>query len=118
MVVDDIISNVLLLEGRLTGMGFDVVMASSGLECLNKLSEEKPDMILLDVMMPEMDGTEVCRRIKANPDTAGVPVILVTALSQELADSAAITSGADGCLVKPIGDEALRSCLERFAKEL
>ena len=61
MVVDDIISNVLLLEGRLAGMGFDVVMASSGPECLTKLSEEKPDMILLDVSaMPEMDaGTEV-----------------------------------------------------------
>ena len=70
-------------------------------ECLNILIEEKPDLILLDVMMPGLDGAEACRRIKANPASANVPVVLVTAFNEELASSTAVISGADGCLVKP-----------------
>jgi two-component system cell cycle response regulator len=114
LVVDDVLSNVMLLEGRLTAAGFEVATAYSGLECLAKLANDRPSLILLDVMMPGLDGTEVCRRIKANPTTADVPVILVTALSQEQANDAVASAGADGYLVKPIGDEDLVACLAKY----
>ena len=81
LVVDDILSNVKLLEAKLTAEYFDVVTAFNGLECLARISETAPDIVLLDVMMPGMDGFEVCRRIKANPKTAHVPVVMVTALA-------------------------------------
>jgi two-component system cell cycle response regulator len=104
----------MLLEGRLIAAGFDVTTAFSGLECLSKLAENVPQIVLLDVMMPEMDGTEVCRRIKANPNSAHVPVVLVTALSQEQAKDATTSAGADGYLIKPIGDQELQACLAKF----
>ena len=82
LVVDDILSNVKLLEAKLTTEYFEVVTAYSGMEALAKVDECAPDIILLDVMMPGMDGFEVCRRIKANPKSAHVPVVMVTALDQ------------------------------------
>ena len=82
LVVDDILSNVKLLEAKLTAEYFDVVTAFNGLECLAKMAENAPDIVLLDVMMPGMDGFEVCRRIKSDPKTAHVPVVMVTALDQ------------------------------------
>ena len=81
LVVDDILSNVKLLEAKLTAEYFDVVTAFNGLECLAKVAESAPDIVLLDVMMPGMDGFEVCRRIKSDPKTAHVPVVMVTALA-------------------------------------
>ena len=80
LVVDDILSNVKLLEAKLTVEYFEVVTAFNGLECLAKMGEGVPDIVLLDVMMPGMDEFEVCRRIKSNPTTAHVPVVMVTAL--------------------------------------
>jgi two-component system cell cycle response regulator len=114
LVVDDILSNVMLLEGRLIAAGFEVATAFSGLECLSKLAEELPQIIFLDVMMPGLDGTEVCRRIKADPITAHVPVVLVTALSEEQANDAVASAGADGFLIKPIGDNDLLACLAKY----
>ena len=80
LVVDDILSNVKLLEAKLTAEYFDVVTAFNGLECLAKVGEAAPDIVLLDVMMPGMDGFEVCRRLKEDPLTRHIPVVLVTAL--------------------------------------
>lgn len=114
LVVDDVISNIILLESRLIGMGLDVVTASSGRECLAKLTQEAPDLVLLDVMMPELDGTEVCRLIRADPETASIPVVLVTALGEAEAKDASMRAGADGYLVKPMSDEMLFACLQRF----
>src|SRR5256885_16139337 len=82
LVVDDILSNVKLLEAKLSAEYFEVVTAFNGLECLAKVAESAPDIVLLDVMMPGMDGFEVCRRIKSDPKTAHVPVVMVTALDQ------------------------------------
>ena len=82
LVVDDILSNVKLLEAKLTSEYFEVVTAFNGTGSLAKMDESAPDIVLLDVMMPGMDGFEVCRRIKTNPKTAHVPVVMVTALDQ------------------------------------
>lgn len=107
LVVDDILSNVKLLEAKLTTEYFEVVTAFSGLEALAKMDECDPDIVLLDVMMPGMDGFEVCRRIKANPKTAHIPVVMVTALDQSIDRVTGLEAGADDFLTKPVDDAAL-----------
>jgi two-component system, cell cycle response regulator len=107
LVVDDILSNVKLLEAKLTAEYFEVVTAFNGSECLEKMESDAPDIVLLDVMMPGMDGFEVCRRIKTNPKTAHVPVVMVTALDQSSDRVAGLDAGADDFLTKPVDDAAL-----------
>jgi two-component system cell cycle response regulator len=107
LVVDDILSNVKLLEAKLTAEYFEVVTAFNGIEALAKVEECDPDIILLDVMMPGMDGFEVARRIKGNPKTAHVPVVMVTALDQPSDRVAGLDAGADDFLTKPVDDAAL-----------
>jgi two-component system, cell cycle response regulator len=107
LVVDDILSNVKLLEAKLTAEYFEVATAFSGPEALGKIEDVVPDIVLLDVMMPGMDGFEVCRRIKANPNTAHIPVVMVTALDQTSDRVTGIEAGADDFLTKPVDDAAL-----------
>src|ERR1700709_2441278 len=107
LVVDDIMSNVKLLEAKLPAEYFDVVTAFNGRECLARMAETNPDIVLLDVMMPGMDGFEVCRRIKSDPRTAHLPVVMVTALDQPSARVAGLEAGADDFLTKPVDDAAL-----------
>src|SRR5436190_3915924 len=107
LVVDDILSNVKLLEAKLTAEYFEVMTAFNGLECLSKMEQAIPDIVLLDVMMPGMDGFEVCRRIKSNPRTAHVPVVMVTALDPPSDRVAGLGAGADDFLTKPVDDSAL-----------
>ena len=78
LVVDDILANVKLLEARLSAEYFDVLTAYSGPEALELMEVERVDVVLLDVMMPGLDGFEVCRRIKSSPKTMHVPVVMVT----------------------------------------
>jgi two-component system cell cycle response regulator len=80
LVVDDVLANVKLLEARLTAEYFDVVVAMNGPEALAICERGLCDIVLLDVMMPELDGFEVCRRLKADPATHHIPVVMVTAL--------------------------------------
>ncbi len=81
--------------------GFQVVLASTGTEALAKVAAEKPDVALLDWMMPEMDGVEVCRRLKADPETAAIPVIFLTARSQDAELRTGLSMGAIGYITKP-----------------
>lgn len=81
--------------------GFQVILANNGAEALAKVRSEKPDVALLDWMMPELDGIEVCRRLKADPETAGVPVIFLTARSQEQELKTGLAMGAVGYITKP-----------------
>jgi two-component system cell cycle response regulator len=107
LVVDDILSNVKLLEAKLSAEYFEVASAYNGLECLAKMDEALPDIVLLDVMMRVMDVFEVWRRIKNNPKTAHVPVVMVTALDQPSDRVAGLEAGADDFLTKPVDDAAL-----------
>ncbi len=107
LVVDDIPANVKLLEAKLGAEYFDVVTASSGEQALALIEKELPDIVLLDVMMPGMDGFEVCRRIKANAATAHLPVVMVTALDQVSDRVQGLDAGADDFLTKPVNDIAL-----------
>lgn len=83
LVVDDEPSIGRVVQFKLQQEGFRVAVATDGLEGLAKVKEEKPDLILLDLMMPGMDGFEVCRRLRASPETAATPVIILTARGQE-----------------------------------
>ncbi|MDJ0389675.1 PleD family two-component system response regulator [Roseomonas sp. E05] len=102
LVVDDIAANLRLLEARLNAEYYDVALASSGPEALACAEEWLPDIILLDVMMPGMDGYEVCRRLKANPETAHIPVVMVTALVDPAERVRGLEAGADDFLSKPV----------------
>ncbi|NDE89892.1 MAG: PleD family two-component system response regulator [Alphaproteobacteria bacterium] len=115
LVTDDNPLNVKLLSAKLAREYYTVITAENGLETLEKAVSEKPDLILLDVMMPGLDGFETCRQIKANPATQGIPVVMVTALSDVQDRVRGLDAGADDFLTKPINDIALmarvRSCL-------
>ena len=109
LVVDDILPNVKLLEAKLASEYYDVITATNGPDALEKVANQSPDIVLLDVMMPGMDGFEVCRRIKDDPATAHIPVVMVTALTQAEDRIKGLEAGADDFLSKPLDDIALMS---------
>lgn len=107
LVVDDILPNVKLLEAKLASEYYDVLTATSGPEALERVKADSPDIVLLDVMMPGMDGFEVCEIIKSDPDYAHIPVVMVTALTDATDRVRGLEAGADDFLSKPLNDTAL-----------
>jgi class 3 adenylate cyclase/CheY-like chemotaxis protein len=107
LVVDDTPRNVKLLADLLTVKGYGVVTATSGQEALDKIEREQPDLVLLDVVMPEMSGYEVCRKIREIPETRILPVVMVTALDPAEERIKGIEAGADEFLTKPINQAEL-----------
>jgi DNA-binding response OmpR family regulator len=107
LVVDDTPKNVKLLADLLTVKGYAVVTAASGHEALAKVEAERPDLVLLDVVMPEMSGYEVCRKIRENPATEILPVVMVTALDPSEERVKGLQAGADDFLTKPINQAEL-----------
>ena len=107
LVVDDQPLNVKLLEAKLTAEYYDVVTAADGVEALEKAADVRPDISLLDVMMPGMNGYEVCERLKNDPELDHIPVVMVTALDASRDRIRGIEAGADDFLTKPINDVAL-----------
>jgi len=107
LVVDDVPANVKLLEARLSAEYFDVVTAMSGTQALAICERAECDIVLLDVMMPDMDGFEVCRRLKSGTKTHHIPIVMVTALDQPSDRIRGLEAGADDFLTKPVSDVAL-----------
>ena len=107
LVVDDTPKNVKLLADLLTVKGYAVVTATSGREALAKVEAEQPDLVLLDVVMPEMSGYEVCRKIRENPATGVLPIVMVTALDPSEERIKGLQAGADDFLTKPINQAEL-----------
>jgi two-component system cell cycle response regulator len=116
LVVDDVVANVKLLQARLEAEYFEVLTAMSGPEALEICAQGQCDIVLLDVMMPDMDGFEVCRRIKSNPTTAHVPVVILTALDQPSDRVAGLQAGADDFLTKPVNEIALTTRVKSLVR--
>ncbi len=116
LIVDDIPTNVRLLEARLTAEYYEVVTASSGPQALEICNTSDVDIVLLDVMMPDMDGFEVCRRLKSNPRTQHVPVLMVTALDQPSDRVKGLEVGADDFLTKPVDDMQLMARVKSLVR--
>lgn len=116
LVVDDLPANVKVLEAKLTGEYFTVITATSGVEALEMATRESPDIILLDVMMPGMDGFEVCRHLKADAATSHIPVVMVTALSDVSDRVTGLEAGADDFLTKPVNDITLFARIRSLAR--
>ncbi len=107
LVVDDNAANVDILKMRLQANGYEVVTAFDGEDALKAVSEQQPDLILLDIMMPKLDGIEECRRLRADPSIPFIPIVLVTAKSDPKDIVAALEAGGDEFLTKPVDHSAL-----------
>ncbi|HRJ68750.1 MAG TPA: PleD family two-component system response regulator [Beijerinckiaceae bacterium] len=116
LVVDDLFPNIKLLETRLTAEYFDVLSAMNGMQAIEICESGACDIVLLDVMMPGMDGFEVCRRLKNSPTTAHLPVVIITALDQPSDRIKGLEAGADDFLTKPVNDVALLTRVRSLAR--
>jgi two-component system, cell cycle response regulator len=116
LVVDDLLPNRRLLEARLSAEYHEVLTAANGADALAICAEGLCDIVLLDVMMPGMDGVEVCRRLKANTATAHIPVIMVTALDRPSSLVRGLQAGADDFLAKPIDEMVLLARIHSLSR--
>ncbi|WP_018239418.1 PleD family two-component system response regulator [Ensifer sp. BR816] len=116
LVVDDVPANVKLLEARLVAEYFDVLTAGDGRSALAVCENTPVDLVLLDIMMPDMDGFEVCERLKSNSRTAHIPVVMVTALDQPSDRVRGLKAGADDFLTKPVNDLQLMSRVKSLVR--
>ncbi|MFH0924228.1 MAG: response regulator [bacterium] len=115
LLVDDEPDFIETVDFFLKGSGFEVIIASNGKEALEKVQKERPDIILMDNMMPEMDGLEACRLIKADSSLKSIPIIMLTAKGQKQDVKDALEAGANNYIVKPFN---LPELVERIKKHL
>ena len=118
LVVDDIPLNVLLVKKMLQPLGFDTSEAEDGVVAMEKIEADKPDLILLDLMMPRMDGFEVLRRLRANEETKSIPVIILSALNSNDDVAKGISMGAEDYITKPIIMDRLQSSVIKQLNKL
>jgi adenylate cyclase len=112
LVVDDTPANVKLLADLLTYKGYEVATAATGEEGLKRLAEQRPDLVLLDIMMPGMNGYEVCRAIRADPAHGVLPVVMITSLDPMQERIKGLEAGADDFLTKPVDKDELAARLK------
>lgn len=116
LVADDDHEIMEMIRLTLSKEGFDVSVAINGQQAVNQAKKIKPDVVLMDVMMPVMDGMEACRQIKQDADTAGIPVIFLTARNEEFAELAGFDAGADDYISKPVRPRVLLSRLKAILR--
>jgi two-component system cell cycle response regulator len=116
LVVDDILANRRLMQAKLEAKYYSVILAESGQQAIDMAASERPEIILLDVMMPGMDGYEACRRLKGAPETAHIPVVMLTALSEASDRVRGLEAGADDFLTKPVDDFSLMARLNALTR--
>lgn len=116
LIVDDNIVNVELLEAYLSEFPYEVAQALDGIEALEKIESFSPDVILLDIMMPRLSGFDVCKKLKSDPKTKGIMVLMVTALSEHGDIERALSAGCDDYLSKPVNKFELTKRVENMLK--
>ena len=116
LVVDDIEQNRRLLNDKLRNEYFHVIQAVDGLDAIDKALAEEPDVILMDIMMPKMNGIDACRQLKNDPRTEHIPIVLVTALNEREDRLRGLGAGADDFLTKPVNDLQLLSRVRALTK--
>jgi len=102
LIADDNHQNCELLDAYLSEEGYEIAMAYDGQQTLDAVAKSQPDLILLDIMMPKMSGYEVCQRLKGDPETRKIPILMVTALAEMGDIEKAVNAGADDFLTKPV----------------
>lgn len=113
LIIDDVPVNIAMVQALLMSEGYDLVSAGSGEEALRMVAEQIPDLILLDIQMPDMDGYEVCERLRGDPETEGVPVIMFTATESESESKAkGLRTGANDYVTKPVAKDELLARIE------
>jgi len=113
LLVDDEPALVMLTKARLQANGYEVAEASSGMECLEKVVKEKPDLILLDIMMPRMDGFTTLTQLRGYPSSKSIPVIMFSAKAMQTDRERALAAGAQDYLVKPFKPEVLLAIIQK-----
>lgn len=111
LMVDDVPLNLLVVTKMLSRFNFRIRTAANGVEALEKMAEEKPDLVLLDILMPQMDGFEALQRIRSNPDTKEIRVVILSALNSTEDIVKGFNLGANDFITKPIIMEKLISCV-------
>jgi len=114
LVVDDTETVLIFTKMMLAGQAAEVVVARNGMEALKRVEEQTPDLILMDIMMPELDGVETCRRLKGDPRTGGIPVVMVTTKGNPEKVEEAFAAGCDDYLTKPFGKLDLLAKVRRY----
>jgi two-component system, OmpR family, alkaline phosphatase synthesis response regulator PhoP len=116
LIVDDEQDILELIRHTLNKEGFEVFIAANGVQAIEQAKKIKPELILMDVMMPVMDGMEACRQLKEDPETAGIAIVFLTARSEEFAELAGFEAGADDYIAKPIRPRVLMSRLKAILR--
>jgi two-component system alkaline phosphatase synthesis response regulator PhoP len=109
LIADDNIQNCELIDAYLSEEGYEMLVAYDGLQAMKRIEEQLPDLVLLDIMMPKLSGYEVCKRIKSNPRTKDIPVLMVTALNEQGDIEKAVRAGCDDFLTKPVNSLELKT---------
>lgn len=118
LIADDEPDILEFLAYNLEKEGFSVIMAQNGVEALNKARKEKPDLVLLDIMMPDMDGVEVCRELRDLPECQSMIIVFLTARSEDYSQIAGFDAGADDYVTKPIRPRVLTTRLKSLLKRI
>jgi len=118
MIVDDCLTTRKLLGHYLKSRGYSVVFAENGLDALEKLSAERVNLIMADLNMPYMDGMELIKTLKTDPNLSDIPVLMVTTENDVMEKERALQVGADGYIVKPVTGEAIVEYIKNIMKEL
>jgi len=116
LVVDDELDMLMVIKLRLEASGFEVITATDGLEGLNAARKDNPDLIVLDIMLPKMNGYKVARFLKFDEEYKKIPIVMLTALGGEEDRTTGIETGADAYLTKPFETEQLLSAVRKFLK--
>ena len=117
LIVDDEPTIRRLVRAALDGRGYRLLEAADGPSALETARRERPDLVLLDLALPQLSGTEVCRRLKEAPATADIPVLLLTGMAQHTKRGGAQTAGAQGCIEKPFSPRALTAQIAELLQE-